>query len=218
MKSFYCLITFLLFSIINCAQESNEKITINFGISHPILNGRTYASLKYKVDPEIEVLYNFRISNNTKLSTGVGIQYGNHYRIEEVSKLVMVDGIGLRPWEYTYHWKLNSLSIKAPIFITIPFNNSYIDYFSTGVSLGRFWNYNLTEQNIPNTSHIKINRSYMDFSFGVMKNLSQSEKTSIYLSPILGFRTYFTDLNNWQKNYVFYQLKFNINLKTYNHD
>lgn len=221
MKRALLLIVFIMFSVKQfkgLAQDHTEKITIDFGISQPFLKKQENESLNYKVDYEIEVLYNFRISNSIKLSTGVGIQSENHYKTQEVGKVVMVDGDGLSPWKYTYHWKLNSLSIKAPIFITIPFNTSYINYFSTGVSLGRFWKYNLTEQGIINPPHIKINRFYMDYSFGVMKKLAQDEKISIYISPMLGFRTYFTDFNNWQKNYVFCQLKLNINFKAHNYD
>ncbi len=218
MKYLHCIIITILFYYTVNAQEDISRIAVNFGFTYPVLTKHANESINIKVDNEIEALYNFKISNNSKLSTGVGFQYGIHHKTQEAEKVMMVDGVGSLPWKYTYYWKLTSLSIKVPMILTVPFKNSYIDFFSTGVSVGRVLNYNLTERNIINPTQIEINRIYMDYSFGVMKYLGQDEKVSIGLSPTLGFRTYFTDFNDWQKNYVFASLNLFFYFKKRSHD
>ncbi len=204
------LIVLLISDVIIHAQEKFEKFTVNLGLTHPVhyVPNNIYT---FTIDPEIELLMNFRIFSITTLSAGFGMQYGDHVRIKEVNKLVMVDDIGLRPWKYTYHWNLNFLSIKVPAFIRVPLSNSFLDSYVGGISFGWFWKYNLTERNIPNTSNVKINRSYLDFSLGVRKNLCQADNLSISLSPFLGYLIYFSDNNDWQKNYIFSRIKFNFN-------
>jgi hypothetical protein len=70
--------------------------------------------------------------------------------------------------------------------------------------------YKLTEEQIPNTSSIKINRSFLDLSFGVKKKLLQFNKVSLSCTPVIGYRAYLTDHNDWQKKCFFGELKLNI--------
>lgn len=194
------------------AQEKFERYTINLELTHPIINSDTYDEY-YFLNPEIEVLTNFRIADSTKISTGIGLQFGQQHRVQEVNKIVTVDSNSI-PWNYTYHWILSLLSVKVPIHINVPLNNSFLDFCVGGVSFGWFWKYNLSENNVTSNSDIKIDRSFLNFSFGIGKELSHSDNMSIAFSPILGYQTRFSHLNDWQKNYIFYQFKLSINLKT----
>ena len=144
MKSILYLLILLSF---NFKAIAHEKFSVNIGITHPVLYVPN-TMYKLTIDPEIGLLMNFRFFKVNTISTGFGMQYGEHTRIKEVSKLVMVDNVGLRPWKYTYHWNLNFLSIKIPVFITVPLNNSFLDSYVGGISFGWFWKYNLTENNI----------------------------------------------------------------------
>jgi len=211
MKRFLLISIFLFYIIKINAQDRFERLSVNFGLTHPILNSNDYNE-NYIIDPEIEVLMNFRILNKTTLSTGFGMHYREHTRAKEVNEIVMVDSI-LRPWNFKYQWKLNFISIKLPVFITIPVNNSFLDSYVGGISLGWICKYDITKNTKPIESDIKLNRYYIDFSFGVRKELSQSDKLSVAISPILGYQTYFSEHNKWQKDCIFYQLKLIINFK-----
>jgi hypothetical protein len=86
-----------------------------------------------------------------------------------------------------------------------------MDSFVAGADFGWIWKYDLSEHATPDVSLIKINRYFMDFSFGLQKQLYQIKKLSFGLSPFVGYRGYLSNNNEWQKGYFFYQLKFNIN-------
>lgn len=210
MKNLLILSILLFFTFKVNAQEKFEKFTVNLGLTHPIHYVPNYM-YKFTIDTEIELLMNFRIFENSILSAGLGLQSCEHIRIEEVSHLVWVDGIGLLPYEFTNYWNLKFLSAKVPVYIAFPFKNSFLESYIAGFSLGRYWNINLSEKSTPNPPQIKIDRNYLDFNFGVKKNLYQTDKLSINLSPYLGYLIYLTDYNDWQKNYIFFQIKFNIN-------
>ena len=73
------------------SQEDISRIAVNFGFTYPVLTKHANESINIKVDNEIEALYNFKISNNAKLSTGVGFQYEIHHKTQEAEKVMMVD-------------------------------------------------------------------------------------------------------------------------------
>jgi hypothetical protein len=209
MKRFITFQIFLLvFNTIVYSQEKFEKFTFSAGLTLPVpIATSNYYSL---LDYEIEFLMNFKFPGNTKLSTGLGFQYGEHVTQEEVGWLTMVNG---KPNVYKGigYWNLDFLSAEIPVIFTIPFNKAFFDSYLAGFSFGKYWNTNLTRINIPENLQIKINKTYMDFNLGVKKNLYQSEKLTINLSPILGYLVYLSDYNDWQKDYIFSQIKFNFN-------
>jgi hypothetical protein len=210
MKSLFLLILLTVSTFIY-SQEKFEKYTINFELTHPVINSGTYDEY-YFLNPGFEVLTNFRIIDSTKISTGIGFQFGQQHRKQEVNKIVTVDGRSI-PWNYTYHWMLNLFSIKLPFYINIPLRNSFLDFFVGGVSFGWFWKYNLTGDSVNSSSEIKIDRPNLNISLGTGKELMHSDNMSIAFSPIVGYQKRLTHHNDWQKNYFFYKLKLSINLK-----
>jgi hypothetical protein len=209
MKHFIPFYIFLLtFNVVTNAQEKFERFTISAGLTIPVpLATRHYNSL---LDYEFELLMNFKILGNTTLSTGLGFQYGEHVSAEEVSWLTTVNG-KLNVYKGIGYWNLEFMNTEIPVFFTIPFKKAFFDSYLAGFSFGQYWNINLTRINIPGNSQIKINKTYMDFNLGVKKSLYQAEKFTISLSPSLGYLFYLSDYNDWQKNYIFSQIKFNFN-------
>ena len=210
-KYLFCIIAFLMFHYSMCGQENFEKFTINLGLTHAVYIGSNPVE-KFSIVPEAEFLINLPLHKTIKLSTGIGIESGKHYIAEEVAYLVWVESRnGWWPYEGTNYWNLDLLSMKVPVYASVPFNNSFLDSFTFGAGLGWILNYKLTEHQTPNTSHIKINRSFLDLSFGVQKKLFQFNKVSLGLSPDIGYRIYPSDRNDWQKKCFFGELKMNFN-------
>jgi len=204
--SFFIFLT--IFNTIGNAQEKFEKFTFSAGLTLPVpLATSNYFSL---LDYEIEFLMNFKIFGNTKLSTGLGFQYGEHVTQEEVGWLTMVNG---KPNVYKGigYWNLDFMSAEIPVIFTVPFKKAFFDSYLAGFSFGQYWNTNLTRTNIPENIQVKINKTYMDFNLGIKKNIYFSNKLTINLSPTLGYLVYLSDYNDWQKNYIFTQIKFNFN-------
>jgi len=211
MKYLFCFIAFLMFNYSMNGQEKFERFTINFGLTLPTYKAPNTID-ELTIVPEVELLLNLPLFKTIKLSTGIGIESGKHIVVEHVAYLVWVnDEIGWSPYENTYYWNLDFLSMKVPVYISVPFNNSFLDSFTFGSGLGWLLSYKLTEEQIPNTSSIKINRSFLDLSFGVKKKLFQFNNVSLSCNPDFGYRAYLTDYNDWQKKYFFGELKLNIN-------
>lgn len=203
----FCIFLLTFNGIIN-AQEKFEKFTVSAGLTLPVpIITSNYYSL---LDCEIGFLMNFKIFGNKILSTGLGLQYGEHVTQEEVGWLTMVNG---KPNVYKGigYWNLDFISTEIPVIFTVPFKKAFFDSYLVGFSFGQYWNTNLTRTNIPDNLQIKINKTYMDFNLGVKKNLFVSKKLTINLSPTLGYLFYLSDFNDWQKNYIFSQIKFNFN-------
>lgn len=191
-------------------QEKFERFTINFGLTHPVYKDSNPVE-KFTIVPEVEFLLNLQLYKTFQLSTGIGIESGKHRVVEEVAYLVWVnDELGWWPYEGTKYWNLNFFSIKVPVYISVPLNNYFLDSFTFGYGVGWLLSYELTEEAMPNTSHIKINRSFLDLSFGVKKKLFQFNKVSLSCTPDIGYRAYLTDHNDWQKKCFFGALKVNI--------
>ena len=210
MKYLFCFIALLMFNYSINGQEKSERFTINFGLTHPVYKDSNPVE-KFTIVPEVEFLLNLPLYKTTILSTGIGIESGKHIVAEPVAYLMWVKDTGWRPYENTYYWNLDFLSLKVPVYVSAPFNNSFFDSFTFGSGLGWLLNYKLTEESMPNTSHIKINRSFLDLSFGVKKKLFQFNKVSLSCTPDIGYRAYLTDRNDWQKKCFFGKLKLNIN-------
>ena len=211
MKYLFCIISLLMFNYSIRGQEKFERFTINLGLTHPVYKDSNPVE-KFTIVPEVEFLLNLPLYKTIKLSTGIGIESGKHNVVEEVAYLIWVnDQIGWRPYEGTNYWNLDFLSMKVPVCVSVPFNNSFLDSFTFGSGLGWLLSYQLTEHQTPNTSHIKINRSFLDLSFGVKKKLFQFNHVSLSCTPDIGYRAYLTDYNDWQKKCYFGDLKLNIN-------
>lgn len=209
-KYLFCFIALLMFNSIR-GQENFERFTVNFGVMLPIY-GSPNTIGEFTIIPEIDFLLNIPFYKTIKLSTGIGIESGKHIVLEDVAYLVWVnDEIGYMPYEGTNYWNLDFLSMKVPVYISVPLNNFFLDSYVCGVGVGWLLNYKLTEESLPNTSHIKINRTFLDLSFGVKKRLFQFNKLSLGFSPVIGYRTYLSDRNEWQKKFFFGELKFNVN-------
>lgn len=202
---------FISFLNFNWAQEKFERFTINVGITLPVYKDSNPVE-KITIVPEVEFLLNLPIYKTIQLSTGIGIESGKHIVVEDVEKLVWRNDVKeWWPWSYRYYWNLDFLSIKVPIYVSVPINNFFIDSFTFGSGLGWLLSYKLTEEGIPNTSHIKINRSFLDLSFGVKKKLLQYNKVSLSCTPGIGYRAYLSDYIDWQKKCFIGELKLNIN-------
>jgi len=210
MKYLFCFIALLMFNYSICGQEKFERFTINFGLTLPVYY--TPNTLReFPIVPEVELLVNLPLYETVLFSTGIGIESGRHFVAENVAKLVWVnDKIGWVPYRRINYWNLNFLSMKVPVYLSVPLSNSFLDSYAFGTSLGWLLNYKLTAEGTPNTSHIKINRSFLDLSFGVKKKLFQFNKVSLSCTPDIGYRVYLTYLNDWQKNCFFGELKLNI--------
>jgi hypothetical protein len=128
-----------------------------------------------------------------------------------VAYLAWVKDFGWIPYENTYYWNLNILSIKVPVYVSVPFSNSFLDAFTFGSGVGWLLSYKLTEESMPYTDQIKINRSFLDLSFGVKKKLFQFNHASLSCNPDIGYRIYLTNYNDWQKKCSLGELKLNIN-------
>ena len=211
MKYLFCFIALSMFSYSISGQEKFERFTINFGFTLPVYKAPNTLS-ELTVVPEVDFLLNLPLYKTIQLSAGIGIESGKHIVVEDVAHLLWVnDKIGWRPVEYRNNWNLNFLSMKVPVYVSVPFNNSFLDSFTFGSGLGWLLSYKLTEEATPNTSSIKINRSFLDLSFGVKKKLFQFNKLSLSCTPDIGYRAYLTDRNDWQKKCYFGKLKLNIN-------
>ncbi|MDP3442811.1 MAG: hypothetical protein Q8T08_08130 [Ignavibacteria bacterium] len=211
MKYLFCLIFLLMFNYSICGQEKFERFTINFGLTLPVYNAPNTVD-EFTIVPEIELLLNLPLFKTTILSTGIGIESGKHIVVEDYSHLGWVnDEIGWRPYKGRHYWNLDFLNIKMPVYVSVPLNNSFLDSFTFGSGLGWLLSYKLTEGQIPNTSSIKINRSFLDLSLGVKKKLFQFNQVSLSCTPGIGFRTYLTHRNDWQNKCFLGELKFNIN-------
>ena len=206
MKYFITFVFIIIALSKTDAQEKFERFTINLELTHPIFN-KLFSD---NIDTGIEALMNSRIFNNKILSTGISLQHGKHIRKERVAYLVKVEG-KLYPYKGTNYWNLNFLSVEAPLYFIAPFNKLFLDSYRAGIDFGWLWKYNLTEESMPNIPNIKINRLYLKYNLGIQKNLYQAKKISIMLLPTIGYKMYLSNHNNWQKDYIFYQLNFNFN-------
>lgn len=211
MKRLLGLLLFI-FSIqfIN-AQEQFQRISVNFSLSHPILKKNYFPDYRYYLDQEIEVLLNFKAGKSAILSTGIGVQQGEHYRQEETT-FTWFDESYWRSSGFIYNWKLKFKSVLVPINILVPINNFVLDYYAVNSGIGWIYKYDLSEHHKTDVSDIDINKSFLDLSFGIGKKIFQSREIFFSLSPIVGSRIYLSNNNNWQKSYLFYQIKFNVNL------
>jgi hypothetical protein len=202
-----------MFNYSICGQEKSDRFTINFGLTLPVYNSSfAYTVHELALVPEVEFLFNLPLYKTIQLSTGIGIESGKHMVVEEVAYLVWRNDVKeWWPYEGTNYWNLDFLSMKVPVYLSVPFNNSFLDSFTFGSGLGWLLSYKLTEEDTPNTSYMKINRSFLDLSFGVKKKLFQFNQVSLGCSPGIGYRAYLTDRNDWQKKSYFGELKLNIN-------
>lgn len=191
----------------NWGQEKFERFTVNFGLSVPFYKSpNTVRELTFV--PEIELLYNIPLYNVIQLSTGIGIESGKHIVVEDVAKLVWREDVKeWWPYSRTTYWNLEFLSMKVPLYFSIPLNKFIIDSFTFGSSLGWFLNYEI----IPHTSKTRINQSFWDLNLGVNKKLFKFNRISIDCSPGIGYRNYLSDRNNWQQKCFLGELKFNVN-------
>lgn len=212
IKYLLCLISFLAFSTFISGQEKFERFTINTGLTLPVYNSSANWH-EFTLVPEVEFLFNLPLYKTIQLSTGIGIESGKHIVIEDVEKLVWRNDVKeWWPWSYRYYWNLDFVSMKVPVYATVSLNNSFLDAFTFGSGLGWLLSYKLTEEGTPNTSSIKINRSFLDLSFEMKKKLFQFNKVALGCSPGIGYRAYLTDRNDWQKKCFFGELKLNIDL------
>lgn len=209
MKYLFCFIALLMFIHSMSGQERFDRFTINFGLTSPVYSSNSVGELT--LVPEVEFLLNLPLSKTIQLSTGIGIESGKHIVREPVAYLAWVKDFGWSPYENTYYWNLDFKSMKVPVYVSISFNNSFLDSFTFGSGVGWLLSYQLTEESMPNTSNIKINRSFLDLSFGVKKKLFQFNQVSLSCNPDIGYRAYLTDRNDWQKKCYFGELKLNIN-------
>lgn len=208
MRYLFCISTLLMFSFSMSGQEKFERFTINFGGMLPVYKSpNTIRELT--IVPDAEFLLNLPLNTTIQLSTGIGIESGKHIVLEDVARLIWVND-GWRPYEGRNYWNLDFFSLKVPVYISMPFDNSFLDSYTFGVGFGYLLNYKLTEESLPNTSHIKINRSFLDISFGVKKQLFQFHKVSLGLSPDIGYRAYLSDHNDWQKKCFLIEMKLNM--------
>ncbi|MDP3442321.1 MAG: hypothetical protein Q8T08_05610, partial [Ignavibacteria bacterium] len=201
----------LMFNYSICGQEKYERFTINFGLTLPVYNSSfAYTVHELALVPDAEFLFNLPLYKTIQLSTGIGIESGKHIVLEDYAYVIWVNE-ELRKYEGTNYWNLDFVSIKVPVYVSVPINNSFIDAFTFGSGLGWLLNYKLTEEQRPNTSSIKINRSFLDLSFGVKKRLFRFNNVSLGCTPGIGYRAYLTHLNDWQNKCFLGELKFNIN-------
>lgn len=211
MKYLFCFIALLMFNYSISGQEKFERFTINLGLTLPVYKAPNTVD-EFTIVPEVEFLFNLPLYKTIQLSTGIGIESGKHIVVEDVEKLVWRNDVKeWWPWSYRYYWNLNFVSMKVPLYLSVPLNNFFIDSFTFGSGLGWLLSYKLTEEGTPNTSYMKINRSFFDLSFGVKKKLFHFNKVSLSCTPDIGYRTYLTDRNDWQKKCFLGELKLNIN-------
>lgn len=202
---------FLLFSNQLYAQDHFERFTINLGVIHPVLKAEN-SHFKYSLDSEIDVLINFRISKNSKLSTGVGFQKGEHNWSEDISEIVWVDEeTGWLPMYYTNRWTFNYSSLGIPFYYESSFKNSSKNFFTTGVKFGWHNNVRLTEKHSPNFEVENYDRFFCDFKLELKRIFLQSNRLTFGLDSFVGYHGYFSHNNKWQKNYFFYGIKFTTN-------
>lgn len=192
-------------------QKRIERFTVKVGATLPISD--SYANLnEYTLVPEAEFLVNLPLYKAIQFSTGIGIESGKHIILEDVDGLVWRDDVKeWWPGTYSYRWNLDFVSMKVPVYLSLSFKKFFIDSFTFGYGLGWLTSYKLTEESIPNTSSIKINRTFREFSFGVTKRLFRFKKLSVGCTPGISYRSYLTDRNDWQKKCVLGEMKFNIN-------
>lgn len=211
MKYLFCFIAFLMFNFSMNGQAKFERFTINVGLTLPVYDS-SFSGHELTIVPEVEFLLNLPLYKTFQLSTGIGIESGKHIAVEDEAKLIWRNDVKeWWPYRGTNYWNLDFFSIKVPLYISVPLNNSFLDSYTFGYGLGWLLSYELTEEAMPNTSHIKINRSFFDLSFGVKKKLFQFNKVSLSCTPDIGYRAYLTDHNDWQKKCFFGALKVNIN-------
>jgi hypothetical protein len=209
--AFLSLSLIFIFSGNVYAQEKFERYTINVGFTLPVYNSSVTLH-ELTLVPEAEFLVNLPLDKTLRLSTGIGIESGKHIVVEDVAKLVWRNDVKIWwPWEYRYYWNLDFLSMKVPVYLSVPISKSFIDALAFGCGFGWILNYKLTAEGIPNTSGIEINRSFLDFSIGVKKNLFQFKNVSLGCTPGIGYRTYLTRNNNWQNKCFLGEIEFNIN-------
>jgi hypothetical protein len=201
---------FLMFNYSMNGQEKFDRFIINFGLMSPVYSSNSVGELT--LVPEVEFLLNIPLYKIIQLSTGIGIESGKHIVLENYSHLVWVnDEIGWRLYKNTYFWNLDFISMKVPVYISVPLKNTFFNAFTFGSGVGWLLSYQLTEESMPNTSNIKINRSFLDLSFGMKKKLFQFNQVSLSCTPDIGYRAYLTDRNDWQKECFLGELKLNIN-------
>lgn len=207
------LLLLMSYSNYNWGQEKFERFTVNFGLTLPVYNSSfAYTVHELALVPEVEFLLNLPLYKTIQLSTGIGIESGKHIVVEDVAYLVWRNDVKeWWPYRGTNYWNLDFVSMKVPVYVTVPLKNSFIDAFTFGGSLGCLLSYKLTEESMPNTSGMKINRSFRDLSFGVTKRLFRFNNVSLGCTPGIGYRKYLTDRNDWQKRCFLGELKFNIN-------
>ena len=143
------------------AQETFQRISVDFSSSHPILKQNYFPDYRYYLDKEIEVLLNFKAGKSAILSTGIGVQQGEHFRLEKITYL-WLDDTHWRPTDITNNWKFQFKSILIPVNLKILINNSFLDYFILNNNIGWIFDYDLSEHSIPDVSHVEINKTFWD--------------------------------------------------------
>ena len=77
MRAFLIFVLFSIFvlSEIN-SQEQNNGLDVTFSLIHPVK--RSLNENKYSVDPTLEVLYLYTLSEKFSISSGLFVQAGKH--------------------------------------------------------------------------------------------------------------------------------------------
>ncbi|PIF05258.1 MAG: hypothetical protein CSA36_07745 [Draconibacterium sp.] len=214
LGAFVFLILFL-FVIETNAQDKKYGLTLNIGVNSQLIDFKPFppshgskSIYELRLNPTAEVLANFSVLRKYRLYTGLGIEHGRHLALQHIAKLVYVDEFNSHPYQATYRWYLNYTSLYFPVYFEAPLN-LFFENFYTGIRIGRLLKYNLSERS-RDTSKVKVNRNYIEFGIGLKKAFTIIGQ-NFAVSPYVGYRKYTSDLNKFQKNYPFLEIKFSTN-------
>jgi hypothetical protein len=199
----FFLATLILVPALN-AQERKNGFEFNFALVHPARWKMN--EYKYSVDPTIEVLYFFSLSEKYLISGGIFVQTGKN-NWEELTSHMFWDGMTWRPGRGYYSRQLDYFCMGIPLKLEKKFTNFLFNSVFIGFTGGRYFNFDLTDSMADRVIPIEVeyDKFFWDLQLGFTKYLYQSSGLSIGISPIAGARIHHTNIYNLNE-YAWYGL------------
>ena len=197
------LISIFVLSEIN-GQEKKNGLDVTFSLIHPArLSMNEY---KYSVDPTLEVLYFFSLSEKFLISSGIFAQTGKH-NWEELTAHAFWDGWMWWPGRWYYSRQLDYFCMGIPVKVEKKFTNFLFNSVFIGFTGGRYFNFDLSDSMADRVIPIEAeyDKFFWDLQLGFTKYLYQSTELSIGISPVAGARIHHTNIYNLNE-YAWYGL------------
>lgn len=186
MKTILLLLVFFIFMQVNClAQSSKSDLVFSGTLAHYQRSGGNTGILdfyNYPVDPGLEVLYQYRISKTSYISSGINYQYGR-----------------IASWQGAENrFRFGEISVPINIKQVLMKNDKLNLFTSIGISYGKMLN---LEWEVPNkgtgwgtvdknqNEHYSEKNTFADLMFDFGVSFPITNNTALAISPYLKYRS-----------------------------